>query len=106
MGTQSVQSYADIDMEGTQTFPMEEVLFETESTHPRENIAEYLEQVAENLRHGEVTLVSGDNEITVEPPERAVFEVKVEREVEEKEEISVEFEIEWEVGDGERGSVE
>ena len=88
-------------MRGTQTFPMEEVLFEAESTHPRENIADYLEQVAENLRYGEVTLVSGDDEVTVEPPERAVFEVKVEREKEEgEEEISVEFEIEWEEREG------
>lgn len=80
---------------------MEEVLFETENTHPRENIAGYLEQVAENLRHGEVTLVSGDNEVTVEPPERAVFEVKIEREIEEDgEEMCIEFEIEWEVDAG------
>ena len=76
-------------------------MFEAESTHPRENIADYLEQVAENLRYGEVTLVSGDDEVTVEPPERAVFEVKVEREKEEgEEEMSVEFEIEWEEREG------
>jgi len=81
-------------------------LFETESTHLRENIASYLEQVAENLRHGEVTLVSGGDEITVEPPESAVFEVKVEREVDENgEEICVEFEIEWEVGAGEKDAI-
>ncbi len=88
---------------------MEEVLFETENVHPRTEIADYLEQVAENLRHGTVTLVSGDDEITVEPPEDAVFEVKVERETEgDEEEMSVEFEIEWDVGggDGARLSVE
>ena len=80
---------------------MEEVLFETESTHPREDIAGYLEQVAENLRHGEVTLVSGDKEVTVEPPRNAVFEVKIEREVEEDgEEMNVGFEIEWDIQDG------
>ena len=85
---------------------MEEVLFETESAHHREEIADYLEQVAENLRHGEVTLVSGDDEITVKPPERAVFEVKVEREEEgREEEMSVEFEIEWDLGGGGGGSL-
>ncbi|MDZ7688777.1 MAG: amphi-Trp domain-containing protein [Halobacteriales archaeon] len=80
---------------------MEETLFETESMHPRERIADYLEQVAENLRHGEVTLVSGDDEVTFETPEKAVFEVKVEHESEDgEEEITVEFEIEWQVEDG------
>lgn len=82
---------------------MEEVLFETENVHPRTEIADYLEQVAENLRHGTVTLVSGDDEITVEPPEDAVFEVKVERETNGDEEMSVEFEIEWDAGAGDGG---
>lgn len=78
---------------------MEEVLFETETVHDRNEIADYLEQVAENLRHGTVTLVSGDEEITVEPPETATFEVKVERETNGDEEMSVEFEVEWKAGD-------
>jgi amphi-Trp domain-containing protein len=76
---------------------MEEVLFETETVHDRGEIADYLEQVAENLRHGTVTLVSGGDEITVEPPESATFEVKVERETNGSEEMSVEFEVEWDV---------
>ena len=78
---------------------MEEVLFKTETVHDRDEIADYLEQVAENLRHGTVTLVSGDDEITVEPPQTATFEVKVERETNGDEEMSVEFEVEWDVGD-------
>ncbi|MFP4174350.1 MAG: amphi-Trp domain-containing protein [Halobacteriales archaeon] len=78
---------------------MEEILFKTETVHDRGEIADYLEQVAENLRHGTVTLVSGGDEITVEPPENATFEVKVERETNGSEEMSVEFEIEWKVGD-------
>jgi len=78
---------------------MEEVLFETETVHDRGEIADYLEQVAENLRHGRVTLVSGGDEITVEPPESATFEVKVERETNGSEEMSVEFEVEWKVND-------
>ncbi len=85
---------------------MEEVLLETESVHPRGRIADYLEQVAENLRHGEVTLVSGEEEVTVRPPDRPVFEVKVEREQEgDEEEMSVEFEIEWDVGGGGDGGL-
>ncbi|MCX2818176.1 amphi-Trp domain-containing protein [Haladaptatus sp. F3-133] len=79
---------------------MEEVLFETETVHDRGEIADYLEQVADNLRHGTVTLVSGGDEITVEPPEKATFEVKVERETNGDEEMSVEFEVEWDVDGG------
>jgi amphi-Trp domain-containing protein len=78
---------------------MEEVLFETETVQDRGEIADYLEQVAENLRHGTVTLVSGSDEITVEPPESATFEVKVERETNGGEEMSVEFEVEWKEGE-------
>jgi amphi-Trp domain-containing protein len=75
---------------------MEEVVFETEGEHPRDEIAEYLEQVAENLRHGDVTIVSGDDEVSVEPPEEAVFEVKVGRDGKEDEEsVTVGFEIGW-----------
>ena len=82
---------------------MEETLFETESEHPRGKIADYLEQVAENLRHGEVTLVSGGEEVTVEPPETAVFEVEVEHKEEDGEdEMSVEFEIEWKIDSDEK----
>ena len=73
-----------------------EVVFETENEHPRDEIAEYLEQVAENLRHGEVTIVAGDEEVSVEPPEEAVFEVSVGHDERDDEEtVKVRFEIEW-----------
>ena len=70
-----------------------ETVFETTGTYPRDDIADYLEQVAENFRHGEVTLVSGDSEVTVSPPEKTVFETKVERG---EGDITVSFEIGWE----------
>jgi len=73
---------------------MEEVLFETETVQDRGEVAAYIEQVAENLRHGTVTLVSGDDEITVEPPETTTFGVRVERE---QDETRVEFGVGWEV---------
>jgi len=85
---------------------MEETLFETKNTHPREEIADYLEQVSESLRAGRMTLVAGDDEITVEPPHEAVFEAEVERKEDESTTMCVEFEIEWQEEDEESDSVE
>jgi len=69
-------------------------LFETEEAHARGDVADYLEQISENLRHGELTLVSGDDEVTVEPPENASFRVEVGIDPEE-DEVSVGFEVSW-----------
>jgi amphi-Trp domain-containing protein len=85
---------------------MEEVLFETESVQDRAAVADYLDAVAEKLRAGEsVTLEAGSESISVDPPERVEFEVKVERERESGgSELSIEFELEWdENGDGSDG---
>ncbi len=76
----------------------EEVLFEEERTEPREAIAEYLRTVADRLDAGEPITFSGDRSVTVDPPARPTFEVKVEREHDANEtqgELSIELEIEW-----------
>jgi len=80
---------------------MEEVLFETETVQTRAEIADYLRAVAEKLdQGGPVTLETGDDSVTLDPPERTTFEVKAEREVEGGEtELSVEFELEWDEGE-------
>lgn len=79
---------------------MEETIFETKNTHPREEIADYLEQVSESLRAGRMTLVAGDEEITVEPSHEAVFGAEVERKKDDDgTTMCVEFEIEWQEGD-------
>ena len=85
---------------------MEEVLFETESVQDRAAVADYLNAVAERLAAGEsVTLEAGSESISLDPPERVEFEVKVEREQEGGgSELSIEFELEWdENGDGSDG---
>lgn len=80
---------------------MEEVVFEVESRHTRDEIAEFLYDAATSVHEGEMTVASGDEEVELEIPEEAEFEVKVEREVEgDDEEMSLEFEIEWKTGDG------
>lgn len=76
----------------------EEVLFESESDQSREEIASYLRKVADNLDSGNaITLKSGSESVTMNPPSRPTFEVKAEREgpAGNMTELSVEFEIEW-----------
>ena len=85
----------------------EEVLFKSESDQTREKIASYFRSVADKLDQGKaVTLKSGSESVTMEPPARPTFEVKVEREgpTDGPGELSIEFEIEWdENGNGEDG---
>ena len=80
----------------------EEVLFKSESDQPREEIAAYLRSVAEKLDQGDaVTLKSGSESVTMEPPARPTFEVKAEREgpTDSPGELSIEFELEWDEND-------
>ncbi|WP_137290917.1 amphi-Trp domain-containing protein [Natronorubrum halophilum] len=83
----------------------EEVLFKSESSQTREEIASYLHSVAEKLEQGDaVTLKSGSESVTMEPPARPTFEVKAEREgpTDGPGELSIEFELEWDENAGER----
>jgi|AntRauMinimDraft_4_1070384.scaffolds.fasta_scaffold00136_35 amphi-Trp domain-containing protein len=82
----------------------EEVLFKSESTQSRADIAAYLRTVADSLDAGNaITLKQGNQSVTMEPPAKPTFEVKAEREgsANGPGELSVEFELEWdENGDG------
>ncbi|OLZ40726.1 amphi-Trp domain-containing protein [Natrinema saccharevitans] len=92
----------------------EEVLFKSESDQSRADIASYLRRVADKLERGDaVTLKSGSESVTMEPPARPTFEVKAEREgpTNGPGELSVEFELEWnedgnEGGGGSDGQLE
>jgi amphi-Trp domain-containing protein len=81
---------------------MEKTLFESESEQHRSDIATYLRRVADNLDDGEpITLRSGEESVTLTPPETPTFEVKAEREgaAGTDGELSIEFELEWHEGD-------
>ncbi|MFD1598359.1 amphi-Trp domain-containing protein [Halobellus rarus] len=81
----------------------EEVLFKSETPQSREAIASYLRSVADKLDAGDpVTLTAGEQSVTMDPPAQPTFEVKAEREgpAEGPGELSIEFEIEWDEGDG------
>lgn len=84
---------------GVVSRPMpEEVLFEIEQRMGRTEIADYLRTVADHLERGEsITLKAGDRNVTLDPPQQPTFEVKAERETEqgEPDELSIEFELEW-----------
>jgi amphi-Trp domain-containing protein len=81
---------------------MEEVLFKTETTQSRADVAAYLRTIADRLDgDGEVTLSAGEQSQTLSVPARPVFEVKVEREQSKSgpAELSIELELEWDEGD-------
>lgn len=76
----------------------EEVLFKSESSQSRDEIASYLRSVAEKLEQGgAITLKAGSESVTMDPPARPTFEVKAEREgpAGGPGELSIEFELEW-----------
>lgn len=91
----------------------EEVLFKSERAQSREEIASVFRTVAEKLSEGKgITLKTGDESVTLNPPSRPTFEVKAEREgpTDGPKELSVEFELEWdedaETGNDESGQLE
>ena len=80
----------------------EEVLFKTEQSQTRGDIAAYLRQVADTLdAGGQITLRAGDLSVQLDPPARLTFEVKAEREGPPGAhgDLSIEFELEWGEGD-------
>lgn len=83
----------------------EEVLFKTERSENREDVANYLRAVADKLdAGGPLTLTAGDQSVTLDVPDRPTFEVKAEREHESSGiERSVEFELEWKEGQSSEG---
>lgn len=76
--------------------------FHSESIRSREEIADYLHAVADSMAAGDdIHLIAGEEDITLSPPERAEFEVSVEREGGNgSQEVEIEFEIEWEENQG------
>jgi amphi-Trp domain-containing protein len=83
----------------------EEVLFETEAEMERTEIASYLRAVAEKLEgDGSLSLRAGEQDLTLDVPSTPTFEVKAERETGSgPDELSVEFEIEWDEVDDPTG---
>ena len=86
----------------------EEVLFQSEGSQSRSEIASYLRRVADKLdAGGDITLTAGEQSVTMTPSAQPTFEVKAEREgpTDSPGELSIEFEIEW-AEDGDNGNGE
>ncbi len=86
----------------------EEVLFETEQSQSRADIAAALRRVADTLEAGDpIRLSAGDQSVEMDPPARPTFEVKAEREgpTDGPGELSVEFELEWDENGGDGGGL-
>jgi len=68
----------------------------------RSAVASYLRTVADKLDSGEsVTLESGSDSVTLDPPAAVEFEVKAEHEGPEGDgELSIELELEWDENAG------
>jgi amphi-Trp domain-containing protein len=91
----------------------EDVLFKSERAQSRAEIASSLRSVADKLEQGgSITLKTGADSVTMDPPPRPTFEVKAEREgpTAGPGELSIEFELEWdehsETGGGNAGTLE
>jgi amphi-Trp domain-containing protein len=85
----------------------EEILFEDERRQTRAEVASYLRSIADKLDDdGPITFTAGGESVSVEPPARPTFEVKVERETArgaDSGELSIELELEWKEGAGSEG---
>ncbi|ELZ76275.1 hypothetical protein C454_18299 [Haloferax gibbonsii ATCC 33959] len=86
----------------------EETVFEFESDIERVAVAQYLRTIADRLESGEsFSLTSGEQSVTLTPPEQIEFEIEVEQETSKSEhntEIEMELQLEWE--EDTRGSTE
>jgi amphi-Trp domain-containing protein len=86
----------------------EKTLFEKEQLMGREAVAEYLRTLADSIESGsDVTLRSGDQSVTMSPPDEVEFEVKAEREgpTDGEGELSIEVEVEWPENASDGGSL-
>ena len=71
---------------------MEKVLLKDEQKISKEEIAEKLVKISQGVKRGDLTLNSGEEQVSMEFSDTPEFEIKVE---EEGSEMSLELEIEW-----------
>ncbi|MBX0298218.1 amphi-Trp domain-containing protein [Haloarcula nitratireducens] len=74
-----------------------EVLFQSEGSQSRSELASYLHRGADKLdAGGDITLIAGEPSVTMTSPAQPTFEVKAEREgpTDSSGELSIEFEFE------------
>ncbi len=78
------------------------VLFNSEEHTDAQRVAAFLRELADKVSGGEVRLVKGDEELTLQLPQKLVLEVKAEEEAKgSRTKRSLEVEIEWTDGEDE-----
>lgn len=86
-----------------QIITMEKTLLKDEQKISKEEIAEKLVQISQGVKRGDLTLNSGQEQVSMEFGDTPEFEIKVE---EEGDEMSLELEIEWNKNEEKSGGVE
>ena len=82
------------------------ILFKSEEPANLTDVATFLHQLADKLAQGQVILRQGNDELTLDIPNKVVLELKAEEEAKKnKTQRSLEIEIEWIVGDESGGGV-
>lgn len=83
----------------------ETVLFKSEERKSAAEIAQTLRLVADKIEDGSITLSQGDESLVLHLPAVLNFEIKAEEEEEStKTKRSLEFELEWTLGEDEQNS--
>lgn len=77
----------------------EKVLFKSEERKSRSEVAVFLREIADKLDSGSISLVKGQEELSLNLPEQVGLEVKVEEEAKTKTKRSLEIELEWYEGE-------
>jgi len=73
----------------------ETVLFKSEESKGRADVAAFLRQLADKVEAGRVTLRQGQQSVELDIPDRVTLEVKAEEEQSGHTKRSLEVEIEW-----------
>ncbi len=81
-------------------------LFKSEERRTRTEVASFLRELADKVDGGKVTLMQGEEELTLEMPQNLILDIQVEDEDKKRKGIqhSLEVEIKWFDGDDEDGS--
>lgn len=83
-------------------------LFKSEERKNRGEVGQFLQQLADKLADGQVTLRRGDEEIVLDIPQNLVLEIQVEDEDKKAKGVqhSLEIEIKWFENDSPAGQLE
>ena len=81
----------------------ERVLFKSEEKKTRAEVAQTIRAIADKVESGKIAVSSGGQGVDLEIPQNVVLEIKVEEEEKHGKKMSLEIEIEWYEGEGQKG---